>query len=179
MALTATIYNFTIDLSNIDRNCYETLELRVACHPSESPEYLVTRILAYCLEYTEGIAFTQGIAAGDEPAIWVRDLTGAVLAWIEVGLPDADRLHRGSKQAQRTAVYTHRDVTQFVAQLANKKIHKADQLPIYAFDRYFIDDFAKRIDRRTSFSLSVTEGQLYLEIDGTSLSTAIIEHRIG
>ncbi len=104
MALTATIYNLTIELSDVDRGVYETLDLRVARQPSEAAEYMLMRVLAYCLEYTEGIAFTQGVAAGDEPAVLVRDLTGRVTAWIEVGLPDAERLHRGSKLAGRAAV---------------------------------------------------------------------------
>ena len=64
MALTATIYTFDIDLSDVDRGCYQTLELRVAQQPSETLEYMLSRVLAYCLEYTEGIAFTQGVAAG-------------------------------------------------------------------------------------------------------------------
>ena len=79
-------------------------------HPSESAEYLVTRLLAYCLELTEGIEFTAGLSNGDEPAIVVRDLTGRLLSWIEVGTPDADRLHRASKLVDRVAVYTHRDL---------------------------------------------------------------------
>jgi hypothetical protein len=43
MALTATIYNFDIDLSDSDRGVYETVALRVAQHPSESDEYLIAR----------------------------------------------------------------------------------------------------------------------------------------
>src|SRR3954468_14545375 len=101
MALTATIYNLTVELSDIDRGVYETLDLRVARHPSESAEYMVVRILAYCLEYQEGIAFTEGVSSGDEPAVIVRDLTGRITGWIEVGMPDANRLHRGSKLAGR------------------------------------------------------------------------------
>ena len=109
MAETATIYNFSIDLSDMDRGVYETLELRVARHPSETAEYMVVRVLAYCLEYQEGITLTEGVSSGHEPALLVRDLTGRVTAWIEVGLPDAARLHRASKLAGRVAVYTHRD----------------------------------------------------------------------
>ena len=75
MALTATIYNLDIQLADVDRNVYEELALRVACHPSESPEYLLARVLAYCLEYTEGIAFGRGIAEPDVPRIAVRDMT--------------------------------------------------------------------------------------------------------
>src|ERR1019366_5481520 len=60
MALSATVYVFTVRLADADRGVYETLNLRVAQHPSESPEYLITRVLGFCLEYTEGIAFSKG-----------------------------------------------------------------------------------------------------------------------
>ncbi|NTU84736.1 MAG: YaeQ family protein, partial [Chloroflexales bacterium] len=140
---------------------------------------MLARVLAYCLEYTAGIAFSQGIAAGDEPAIWAHDATGRVTAWIEVGLPDAARLHRGSKLADRAAVYTHRDVAQLRAQLAGKKIHRAEDIPIYALDRRFVAELAGLAERRTALALSVTERQLYAEIAGQSLSAAIVEHRIG
>src|SRR5882762_8474744 len=99
MALTATIHNFEIELADSDRNRYESLALRVARHPSESEEYLVTRVLAYALEFTEGIAFSRGLSEPDEPAISVRDLTGVLRAWIEIGTPDAARLHKASKAA--------------------------------------------------------------------------------
>ena len=113
MALTATLYNFEIDLSDVDRNVYEKLALKVARHPSESEAYLVARVLAYCLEYTEGIAFSPGgLSSPDEPPIAVRDLTGALRAWIEIGAPDAARLHKASKAAPRVALYTHRDPAQ-------------------------------------------------------------------
>ena len=94
VALSSTIYTFDIDLNDADRRVYETLALRVARHPSESEPYLLTRVLAYALEYTEGIGFSRGLSEPDEPAIFVRDLTGAIRVWIEIGTPDAERLHR-------------------------------------------------------------------------------------
>src|SRR5213596_2812265 len=108
MALTATIYNFAVELADGDRHVYESLALRVARHPSESEEYLVARLLAYLLEFTEGIEFSRGVAEPDAPAIAVRDLTGAITSWIDIGMPDAARLHKASKSADRVAVYTHR-----------------------------------------------------------------------
>ena len=178
MALNATIYNLTVELADIDRGVYETLELRMARQPSESPEYMLMRLVAYCLEYTEGVAFTQGVAAGDEPAVYVRDLTGQVKAWIEVGLPDAERLHRGSKMAGRAAVYTHRDVEQLLAQYAGKKIHNAAEIPIYALHRRFVEEVAALIDRRSSLALSITDRELYITIGNRTLSTPLVEHRI-
>src|SRR2546426_11616054 len=103
MALTATIYNLDTELANVDRSVYATFRLKLARQPSETLEYMLTRYLAYCLEHTEGIALTEGIAAGDQPAGLVRDLTGRVTAGIGGGGPDAQRLHRGSKLAGRGA----------------------------------------------------------------------------
>ena len=128
MALTATIYNFDIQLSDVDRGVYETLSLRVACHPSETEEYLVTRVLAYCLEYAEGIAFGKGLSEPNEPAITIRGMSGALSSWIEVGSPDAERLHRASKASPRVVVYTHRDGSALVRQLSGTRIHRAESM---------------------------------------------------
>src|ERR1700689_1184570 len=122
MALSATIYVFRIELADSDRNVYESLELRVARHPSETAEYLLTRVLAYCLEFTEGIAFSKGLSEPDEPAIAGRDRTGALRAWIDVGAPDAARLHRASKAAPRVAVYAHRNAAQLAARYGAEHI---------------------------------------------------------
>lgn len=179
MALSATIHHFTVQLADIDRAVYQDLELRLARHPSETAEFMLTRLLAYCLEYQEGIVLTEGVAAVDEPAVLVRDLTGRVTAWIEVGAPDAERLHRGSKLAGRAAIYTHRDPGNLLAQLAGKKIHRAEAIPVYSFGRGFVEAAAKAIDRRNTLTLSVTERQLYLDINGNSFSAAIEEQRLG
>ena len=100
MALSATIYNFSIQLSDVDRGVYEALALKVARHPSETEEHLLTRVLAYCLEFAEGIGFSRGISNPDEPALSVRDMTGALKVWIDIGAPDAARLHRAGKAAR-------------------------------------------------------------------------------
>src|SRR4029079_12814447 len=78
MALQATVYNFDIELADSDRGVYESLALRLARHPSESEEYLIARLIAYLMEFTEGITFSRGVSEPDEPAIAVRDLTGGV-----------------------------------------------------------------------------------------------------
>jgi len=179
LAQTATIYTVTIDLSDLDRGVFETLELRVARHPSETAEYMLVRLLAYCLEYQEGIALTEGVSSGDEPALLVRDLTGRITAWIEVGLPDAARLHRGAKLAGRAAVYTHRDVRQLLLQLGGAKIHRAAEIPIRAFERAAIDELAGLIDRRASLAISVSDGDLMVAIGERMFTLVMTEHRIG
>lgn len=178
MALSATIYNLNIELADIDRGVYQTLGLRIARQPSETLEYMLTRVLAYCLEYTEGIELTEGVAAGDEPAVLVRDLTGRVTKWIEVGMPDAARLHRGTKLAGRAAVYTHRDVVRVLAELNGKRIHRAADIPVYDFGRGFVESVAGCVERRAEVVLSVTDRQLHLDVGGRGFATAIGEHRM-
>lgn len=179
MAVGATIHAFAIQLSDSDRGVYEQLDLRVARHPSETAPFMLARTLAYCLEYQDGIVLTAGIAAVDEPAVLVRDLTGRITAWIEVGAPDAERLHRGSKQAARCAVYTHRDPAPLLEQLAGQKIHRAAEIPLYSFERAFMTEAAAALERRASLSLSVTGRHLYLDVDGRSFESAIEERRLG
>lgn len=178
MAIGAIIHTFTVHLANVDRGVYEELSLRVARQSSETDAYMLTRLLAYCLEYEEGIVFSEGIAAGDEPAVLVRDATGRVTAWIEVGAPDATRLHFGSKLADRAAVYTHRDPVKVLAGWKGKTIYRADDISLYSFDRGFVEDASGALERRNTMTLSVTEGQAYLELNGASYSSGIHEHSI-
>ncbi|HEV8701538.1 MAG TPA: YaeQ family protein [Candidatus Polarisedimenticolia bacterium] len=178
MALTATLYSLDTELSDVDRGTYVSLGVRLARQPSETLEFMLTRYLAYCLEYRQGIELTEGIAAGEDPAILVRDLTGRITAWIEVGLPDAHRLHRGSKLAGRAAVYTHRNVDQVLAELNGKSIHRAAEIPVYSFGRGFVESIASAVKRRTKITLSITERHLYMDLDGQAFTTTVDVHRI-
>jgi uncharacterized protein YaeQ len=178
MAIAATIYTFDIDLANADRQVYETLALRVRRHPSESEEYLVARVLAYAMEYTEGIAFSRGVSDPDEPAIVVRDLTGAIRSWIEIGSPDAARLHRAAKAAPRVAVYTHKDAALLLRNLSGERIHRAADLELYAIDRALIRDLAARLERRMSFSLALADRELYVSMAADTLTGPIVQHHI-
>jgi uncharacterized protein YaeQ len=172
------MYVFTVRLADADRAVYETLAVRAAQHPSESPEYLIVRVLAYCLEYAEGIAFSKGLSDPEEPAILVRDLTGALQTWIEVGMPESARLHKASKAARRVVVYAHRDVETWLARLAGDRIHRVEELEIYAVDRELVAGLVSRLERRMEFDLSVIERNLYVSLGDTTLSGTLEARRI-
>ena len=173
MALTATIYNFDIDLADNDRGVYETLAIRVAQHPSESDEYLIARVLAYLLEYEEGIEFSRGVSEPEEPTIAVRDLTGAIKTWIEIGTPDSNRLHKASKAAGRVAVYCHKEGAQWLKGLAAAGIHRAESLKLYAIDRNLIAQLVSRLDRRMAFAVSINDRELMVSIGDDNLTGAV------
>ena len=178
MAIGSTILVFTVQLADVDRGVYEDLTLRVARHPSDTDAFMLTRILAYCLEYREGIEFGGGVSTAYEPAVLAKDLTGKITAWIEVGSPDAARVHFGSKLADYTAVYTHRDPQKVLASWDGKTIHRADQVVLRSLDPKFIDEATRAIERRNTLSVSVTEGELYFELNGTSLVTTVQSHDV-
>jgi len=169
----ATIFALDIDLNDVDRGEYRKLSLRVAQHPSETADFLVARVLAYCLEHTEGIEFSRGLSTPDEPAIQVRDLTGQLQAWIEVGLPSPERLHRASKATPRVAVYAHREPSQWVRALSDAKIHRADALEVFAFDRDFIARLAAGLEKRMQWSLARSDAVIYLTSGNETLETAL------
>ncbi len=178
MALGATMHVFEVRLADADRHVYETLTVRVARHPSESAEFLWTRVLAYCLEYVDGIAFSKGLSDPDEPAISVRDLTGALRGWIEVGVPDAGRLHKAAKAAPKVVVYTHRDADLLMTRLAGERIHRGEALRVRVVDPDLLVALVARLDRRMDFDLAVSDGTLYVTLKGETLTGTVDERTI-
>jgi uncharacterized protein YaeQ len=160
-----------VNLSHVDRGVYETLDLRIARHPSESEEFLCARLLAFCLEQREGLAFSKGLAEPDQPALEVRDLTGRMQAWIEIGAPDAARLHRASKAAPRVA-------ERYWGSLAGERIHRAASIELYGLDRALVTALVSRLDRRMAFELSVADGMLYVTIGEELFTGALRSHRL-
>lgn len=179
MALTATMRRFEIELADSDRGVYETLDLRAAQHPSESDRYLVARVIARCLEHDPdapggaGVDFTRGLAADDEPALWQRDLRGDLKAWIEVGSPSPDRLHKAGKTGARVVVYAWKLPEQLARDVAARGVHRQDELTILALDPAFLDAVAGTLDRANEWQLSVSGGSLYLTIRDRLYESAI------
>ena len=174
MALGSTVYNFDIDLADADRGVYETLPVRAARHPSESEEFLVARLLAYCLEYEEGIEFSRGgLSDPDDPPIAVKDLTGVVKTWIDIGTPAADRLHRASKSTPRVAVYNHKDSSQWLASLKGARIHKVEELEVYAIERALVAALVEQLNRRMSFAFAVSDREVFISLADMTLNGKI------
>lgn len=174
MALSATVYRLQIQLSDVDRGVYAPLELRLAQHPSETARYLLTRALAYALSYEEGLAFSKGgLSAVDEAPIALRDPTGVLQLWIELGAPSADRLHKASKACPRVELYTIQDLQGLYRELEGRSIHRQESIAVFRIDPAFVAALEARLQKNMAFELTRTEGQLYATIDGESLEGTI------
>jgi uncharacterized protein YaeQ len=179
MALPATLRRFEIALADADREVYEQLDWRVAQHPSESERHLVARVIARALEHAEGVEFSRGgVSDDDEPAIVRRDLRGDLQAWIEVGSPSPDRLHKATKLAPRVAVYGWKHVEQLAEAIAERRVHRGDEVVLRALPLELLDGAVATLDRVNRWDLSVTGGVLYLatgvaQFDGAVRDVAV------
>ena len=173
MALPSTIYKANIQLADIDRGRYETLAATVARHPSETEERLAARLLAFALFYEEGLAFTKGLCASDEPDIWVKAGDGRVQFWVEVGLPDAERIVKASRHAERVALLAcGRSLTSWRQQHL-PRLSGIANLTVVSLDQQFLASLVERLERSISWSITITEGICYLAMADETLDTAI------
>lgn len=173
MALTATIHRFEIALSDVDRGVYESLDLRVAQHPSETRSFMLTRVFAYALSYEDGIAFSKGgLSSTDEPPVAIHDPTGLLLAWIDVGAPSAERLHKASKAARRVAVFTV-DLAALARATKGRTIHARENVEVFALDPRLVAALEAHVDRTTKLEIVRNEGSLYVTVGGTTLEGTV------
>jgi uncharacterized protein YaeQ len=167
MAQPPTIHRLQIALTDVDRGVYEALDLRIARHPSETVRYMVTRALAYALRFDEGIGFSKGgLSNPDDPPVSIHDPTGLLLAWIDVGAPSAERLHKASKLARAVHVYTTSDPSLLRKELTSRPIHRLESLCVWILEPGLVSFIEARVGRDTSFALTHTEGQLYVTLGG-------------
>jgi uncharacterized protein YaeQ len=101
-----------------------------------------------------------------------RDLRGDLVAWIEVGSPSPDRLHKAAKLAPRVVVYAWKQPDELAAQIAARGVHRAEHVELFAIDPDFLDAVAATLDRVNRWELAVTGGTLYLAIGDRTLETA-------
>jgi uncharacterized protein YaeQ len=169
------LHRFEIALADVDRGVYESLDLRVARHPSEDVPYLLTRVLAFALEFKPGLAFSKGLSEGDEPALWLRDDQERVLEWIEVGQPAPDRLHRASKLAGRVVVYAHRRVDLLLQRCAKERIHRAHEIEIVRVPADLLARMEPTLDRNNRWDLSVHEGLTTLVVGSLAIESTFLK----
>lgn len=175
MALPATIYKATIQLADIDRGRYETLATTLARHPSETEERLVGRLLAYAIFYEDNLVFTKGLCATDEPDIWVKGGDDRVRLWVEVGLPDSERIVKASRHAERvTLLACGRSLSNWRQQHL-PRLAGIGNLTVVSIDQPFLTGLLERLERSISWSITITEGVCYVTLGEETLEAVIRE----
>jgi uncharacterized protein YaeQ len=171
------LYRFNIELSDIDRGVYESLDFRIAQHPSETGPYLLSRVLAYALSYQEGIEFTPGgLADPEAPALRVVGGLNTINVWIEIGNPSARKLHKASKTAKKVIVYTYKSPDVLVQEIRANEVHRANEIKIFAIDPKFLAELETHIEKNNRWSILVQQGQIDVNTGKQSLITEVKDY---
>ena len=165
MALKPTIYKANIALSDFDRHTFDSISLTIAQHPSETLERMMARMLAFCIHYEDLLAFTAGLSDVDTPDIWVKTLDDRITHWIDVGEPNADRLKKASRQAEKVSVYSFNSKSDVWWAQEGKKIKEAGAA-VFQFSWDSIQELASHVERTMDFSLTLTEMTAYFSFAG-------------
>jgi uncharacterized protein YaeQ len=171
MALKPTIYKARIELADSDRNCFETLSVTLAKHPSETLERLAVRLLAYCLNYSRELEFTKGISTADEPDLWLHSDHGEIAHWIEVGQPEEPRLRKACGRARSVTVYAFAKSAATWWKLNQDAISALPRVQVWQFDWAEVCSAAELLDRTGQLTASIVGGIMYL--DNGSASTSL------
>ncbi len=161
MALKPTIYKFRITLADIDRNYYDTLNLTIAQHPSETLEQMVARILAFCINAQEHLVFTKGLCAAKEPDIWARTLDDQISLWIEVGEPAVDKIRKATRHSQTVKVYSFNSKSDTWWAEGRAKFNKLTA-SVFQFQWRSIQELAALVKRTMDLSVTITEDTAYI-----------------
>ncbi|MFN3984159.1 MAG: YaeQ family protein [Rhodocyclaceae bacterium] len=175
MALKSTVFRLSLTVSDLDRNHYADYDLTLARHPSETDERMMVRVLTFALHACQDLRFGRGLSTDDEPALWEVDPTGQVMTWIEVGLPDEDRIRKACSRARRTVVvaYGGRAVDVWWQQLAGK-LERHERLTVIRLPEAASAGMCGLVERSMRLTCTIQDGTLWLSSDALSVEIAML-----
>jgi uncharacterized protein YaeQ len=176
---TTTLYKFQIELSDFSRSLYQTLDFRVAQHPSESMPYLLTRILAYVLNYEEELTFAPtGLHDPDAAAMNIPENNGGFKTLIEIGSPSARKLHKATKSAKTVKVYTYKNPLTLVEEIKNEKVHRASEIELFSLSTSFLSEIEPLLKRDNRWGILFNDGTITIQAAETSVSGELLTHQL-
>lgn len=174
-----TLYKFQIELSDIPRALYETLDFRIAQHPSESMPYLLTRILAYILNFQEDLTFAPtGLHDPDAAAISIPDVNGGFRTLIEIGSPSTRKLHKATKSAKKVKVYTYKNPFTLIEEIKADKVHRATEIELYSLSTSFLSEIEPLLKRDNRWGFLFNDGTITIQSGNVSVSGELSIHQI-
>lgn len=178
MSQATTLFRFQIELSDIERGVYETLDFRAAQHPSEHMPYLLTRVLAFILNSQEDLAFSStGLHDPDAPAISIPEAYGGNKLVIEIGNPSAKKLHKATKTSKEVRVYTYKNPELLLRDLREENIHRVQDIKFFSLSPEFLDEIAAVIKKDNRWGVLFDDGRITIQIGETAISGELHTHQ--
>lgn len=179
MALKATIYKADLQVADMDRHYYADHALTIARHPSESDERMMARVLMYALYAQEGIAFTKGLFDVDEPEVWVKDLTGEIKRWIDIGQPDDTRLRKACGRADQVVVLCYSSSSDVWWKQIETKLARLDNLTVLQLPAETSQELAALVERTMQLQCMVQDGEVWISTEGARVQVELKRLKAG
>jgi uncharacterized protein YaeQ len=173
MALKATIYKAELQIVDMDRHYYAEHNLTIARHPSENDERMMARVLAYALNAQEGIAFTKGLSDVDEPDVWVKDLTGAIKLWIDLGQPDEGRIRKACGRADQVLVLCYSSSSDIWWRQIADKLTRLTNLSVRQMSVENCRELAALAERGMRLQCMIQDGEISLSSEAGSVAVSL------
>lgn len=173
MALKSTIYKAELQVADMDRHYYADHSLTIACHPSETAERMMVRVLAFALNAHELLAFGKGLSDVEEPDLWRRDLTGAVQQWIEVGQPDERTILKACGKSAAMVVYAYGTSTPQWWKATGPKVERAKNLAVFALDPEAVRALGKLAARNMRLQCILQEGDIWMRDEADAVQITL------
>ena len=174
MALKATIYKALLNIADMDRHVYGELNLTIACHPSETEERMMVRVLAMALlmpadDLRGKLEFSKGLSDVDEPDLWQIDLNGDIVQWVDLGQPDERRIMKAHGRAERVTVISYASSTPVWWSQLEGKLTRAPKLAVWQIPAEQSQALAALAERSMQLQISIQDGSLYVSTANASV----------
>ena len=167
MALKATIHKARLQIADMDRHVYGDHDLTIARHPSETDERMLMRVLAFALHVPAddlhgGLELAKSLWDTDEPDLWQRDLTGAVVHWIDLGQPDERRLSKAASQSEAVTVISYASSTPIWWDGLKNKLTRAPKVAVWQVPADQAQALAALVDRTMQWQVTIQDGTVWV-----------------
>lgn len=163
MAIKATIFKANLQIADMERYYYQDHALTLAKHPSETDERLMVRLLAFALHAHEHLEFGQGMTADEDADLWLKDLTGSIELWIDVGIPDEKLIRKACGRSNQVVVYCYGGRVADMWFVQNRTLFaRQKNLTIINLPAVNTQALAKLAQRNMSLQCTIQDGQVWL-----------------
>ena len=171
MAISSTINKLSLNIADMDRHYYQSHDLTVAQHPSETNFRFMIRIIAFAANANDQLCFSKGLANDEEPELWQKSLTDDIELWIDLGQPDEKRIRKACGRAEQVIIYTyHERKAQTWWQQQQAKLQRFNNLQVVHINADGIDSMLKR---SMQLQCNIQDGIMYLSDDEQNFSVTM------
>jgi uncharacterized protein YaeQ len=176
MALSSSVHKVNIYISNMDTNFYQEFDFTMAMHPSENQTRMMYRLIAFAHSAHEDLTFTKGLGDIEEPELWQRSLTGEILHWIELGLPDEKRIKQAAGKSRKVSIYTYHKnkALEWMPKILTKFCDN-DKVNIYNLEKIDDEELDSLVEKSMSLTCTIEDNTLYIGNDNKRIGISLIK----